>query len=251
MSQLDLVRRFQEHGEASPAPLDALVADFFASIQTLGFGRYACCSHVDPCRPPPQSVMLHNYPPEWVRAFSEARLYEIDPVLKRAESTLFPFFWNEDLRPDKLTKAQRIILAEAAGYGLRNGYTVPIQLSRIPGILRASCSLIPESPHIDPQNYLTAGALATSLYLFAWRAHAPWLTEPAQKLTRRERQCLTLASDGHTDAAIARLLGLSTSTAHHHVENAKTRLAAGTRAQAIARALAMGLIPFRDFSSGE
>ena len=162
-----------------------------------------------------------------------------------------PSSGTEDLRPERLTKAQRIILAEAAGYGLRDGYTVPIQLSRVPGMPRASCSLIPESPHIDPQNYLTAGALATSLYVFAWRASAPWLTEPPGKLTRRERQCLTLALDGHTDAAIARILGLSTSTAHHHIENAKKRLGAVTRAQAIGRALAMGLIPFKDFSSGE
>lgn len=127
MSQLDLVRRFQEYGEASPVPLEALAADFLASIQTLGFGWYACCSHVDPFHPPPQSVMLHNYPAGWVRTFSESRLYEIDPILQHAESTLFPFFWNEELRPKKLTKAQRIILAEAAGYGLRDGYTVPIQ----------------------------------------------------------------------------------------------------------------------------
>ena len=251
MSPFELVRRFQEYGEGGPVPLKALVADFYASIQTLGFGTYACCSHVDPFHPPPQAVMLHNYPPGWVRAFSESRLFEIDPVLRHAESTPFPFFWNEELRPDKLTKAQRIILAEGAGYGLRNGYTVPIQLSHVPGMPRASCSLIPESPHIDSQNYLTAAVLATSLYVLAWRASAPWLTEPPVKLTRRERQCLTLAMDGHTDAAIARILGLSTSTAHHHIENAKKRLGAVSRAQAIGRAFTLGLIPFRDFSSGE
>lgn len=251
MNQFDLLRRFHEYGGKSAPPLGTLAAEFLEASQTLGFRYLACCSHVDPIHPPPHSVMLHNYPRGWVRTFSETRLYQIDPVLLYAESTLFPFFWDVDLRREKLTRAQQIIMAEAAGYGLRNGYTVPIQLSRAPGSLRASCSVIPDGPRIDPQSYVTIGVLATYFYILASRSHMLWLVEPTVKLTRRERQCLTLVAKGNTDAEIARILGLSTSTAHYHIEHAKQRLRAVTRPQAIMEAFAMGQIPFEDYSSGD
>lgn len=49
-------------------------------------------------------------------------------------------------------------------------------------------------------------------------------------------------AQGHTDAGIAPLLGVSVSTVHFHVENAKKKLNAKTRAQAVAVAVHLGLI---------
>lgn len=59
-------------------------------------------------------------------------------------------------------------------------------------------------------------------------------------LTPRERDCLSYVADGLSDQAIADRLGIGASTAHAHVENAKRKLAAKTRAQAVARAFARG-----------
>ena len=58
----------------------------------------------------------------------------------------------------------------------------------------------------------------------------------------REREVLALLAKGLTDAQIAEMLELSPATVQTHVRNAKGKLGARTRAQAVALALASGLI---------
>lgn len=60
--------------------------------------------------------------------------------------------------------------------------------------------------------------------------------------TAREREVLGLLAEGATDTQIAELLGLSPATVQTHVRNAKAKLGARTRAQAVAMALQLGII---------
>lgn len=60
--------------------------------------------------------------------------------------------------------------------------------------------------------------------------------------TPRECQVLDLLADGATDGQIASQLDLSPATVQTHVRNAKAKLGARTRAQAVALALRRGLI---------
>jgi len=60
--------------------------------------------------------------------------------------------------------------------------------------------------------------------------------------TAREREVLELLAGGRTDGQIADLLELSPATVQTHVRNAKSKLGARTRAQAVAIALQRGLI---------
>jgi PAS domain S-box-containing protein len=60
--------------------------------------------------------------------------------------------------------------------------------------------------------------------------------------TSREREVLSLLASGDTDGQIARKLSLSPATVQTHVRNAKGKLGARTRAQAVALALRRGMI---------
>ncbi|MCC6920340.1 MAG: hypothetical protein IT548_14155 [Alphaproteobacteria bacterium] len=60
-------------------------------------------------------------------------------------------------------------------------------------------------------------------------------------LSPRERDCLAFVADGKSDWEISVILGISQATAHSHVENAKRKLEARTRAQAVAKLIAMEL----------
>jgi DNA-binding NarL/FixJ family response regulator len=60
--------------------------------------------------------------------------------------------------------------------------------------------------------------------------------------SRREREVLAHLARGSTDAQIAEVLELSPATVQTHVRNAKGKLGARTRAQAVALALVGGLI---------
>ena len=246
MNQFDVVQGFRERTEGgSPTP-DHLAGHFLEAIGTLGFRHFACCSHVDPFHPPRQAVMLHNYPQGWVRTFSAAKLYEIDPVFGRAAADPRPFFWDDAFPPGTLRRPQRILLADAAGYGLRHGYTIPLQLAWLPGSLPASCSVVPDRDRVDPGSYLAVEVLATWFYFFACRTHLPRLDRPQAEVTQRERQCLALVALGRDDAGIAGKLGVSVTTVHFHVEQLRQRLGAATRAQAVARALMIGELTTAD-----
>jgi DNA-binding CsgD family transcriptional regulator len=63
--------------------------------------------------------------------------------------------------------------------------------------------------------------------------------------TSRERQVLRLLASGATDVQIAAWLSLSPATVQTHVRNAKAKLGARTRAQAVALALQRGMIQAR------
>ena len=68
---------------------------------------------------------------------------------------------------------------------------------------------------------------------------------PQRGPSAREREVLGLLAGGSTDAEIASMLGLSSATVQTHVRNAKAKLGAKTRAQAVALALGQGLINAR------
>jgi DNA-binding CsgD family transcriptional regulator len=75
------------------------------------------------------------------------------------------------------------------------------------------------------------------------RRFAPAGDPPATRQpTAREREVLQLLAEGRTDAQIAELLELSPATVQTHVRNAKAKLGARTRAQAVAIALQSSLI---------
>jgi LuxR family quorum sensing-dependent transcriptional regulator len=69
---------------------------------------------------------------------------------------------------------------------------------------------------------------------------APAADTPA--LTNRERNCLAFVADGRTDWQIAVLLGVSEPTVRFHLNNARRKLGAVNRAQAVARFAGHGLM---------
>ncbi len=62
------------------------------------------------------------------------------------------------------------------------------------------------------------------------------------RLTARERDSLALVADGKSDWEISVILGVSEATARFHVDNARRKLGAVTRAQAVARMIGQRLI---------
>lgn len=84
-----------------------------------------------------------------------------------------------------------------------------------------------------------AVALAAGMAYERMHVLAPPAAGPRSALTPRERDCLAFVAEGLSDADIAKRLGISPVTAHAHVENAKRKLGARTRAQAVAK-LCMG-----------
>ena len=62
------------------------------------------------------------------------------------------------------------------------------------------------------------------------------------RLSARQAQCLALIAQGLTDPAIAAALSISETTVRYHVDQARRKLGAATRAHAVAMAVAQGLV---------
>jgi DNA-binding CsgD family transcriptional regulator len=96
----------------------------------------------------------------------------------------------------------------------------------------------PDIPPAEAEAAQVAGLLLTE-YLMS-------LAEPGGesqvRLSARELDCLAFVAEGKTDWEISVILGLSEATARFHVDNARRKLGAVTRAHAVARLLRLRLI---------
>jgi len=61
------------------------------------------------------------------------------------------------------------------------------------------------------------------------------------ELTSRELECLRWVAGGKTDWEISVILSISSATVRFHVDRARVKLGASTRAQAVARVALLGL----------
>jgi DNA-binding CsgD family transcriptional regulator len=255
MDGLELAQSFVERTKDATsrgASGRRLVSLFERTLEELGFRYFACCSHVNPLRPPPGAIVTHNYPQDWFLQFCERELYRVDPVLQHAERVLAPFHWNDAAFLAWTTPAQRQILMQAAAAGLARGYTIPIHLPWASMGFRASCSVVPDGQGTDPRHYALLPFMAIHFY-DAVSALSDGTSRPGagRTLSRRERQCLELAALGKSNWTIGHILHISEHTVHRHIERAKQRLNVATRVQAIVSALQSRQISFGDVIRGD
>lgn len=207
------------------------------ATRRMGFEQFALNHHVDLVGPPEDAIVLLNYKPAWIdRALSNG--YHLDdPVHAASEKASFGFYWRDlsDLVP--ISKRHQLILDEARGYGLCDGFTVPVH---VPGEYRGTCSFGARRVAVTPN--LTACAQLVGLFAFECarrlvHARRSGSSPSIPKLTRRQRDCLPFVAAGKSDGVIGQLLGLAPSTVHQHVTDAMERYGVATRMQLVVRAL--------------
>ena len=249
MTPFEITQAFMEqHG--CGATLPELKKAFEQGLHELGFRYFVCGSHVDPLGPRAAALVFLNYPSDWVREFSVAGRYRLDPVFRYAEERLLPFFWDDAQFRAALTGQQHEILSAAERFGICHGYTVPLHP---PGVPMASCSVVPDSASIDRGAYQAVMTLAYFMFdaMLTAATAVEYGRTGAMQLSERERQCLELAAQGKDDWSIGSLLRISERTAHNHIERAKRRLGVCTRVQVIVHALSEGQIAFGDVIKAE
>ncbi len=210
----------------------ALLASFQRLV--LAFGMDSFCIG-DPSHPDVRREDRRwgaSFPVGWyVRYIGQNHLAH-DPVVIRMNQDSAPFRWS-DLREQAKARGLRV-LDEAAQFGLKDGFAVPIHRSdgSVIGISIATTSY-------DLSTRETLALQMASYFLHARLAslRAPRPLRPAPGLTPRERECLKWVAAGKTDWEISQILNISEQTAHGYVQNALIKLGARTRAQAVAQAL--------------
>lgn len=183
-----------------------------------------------------QYLLLSAYPPGWLERYCRQNYLRIDPVVRRMQSEEAPFLWAEAASGD-LEPAARTMFGEAAEFGLKAGFAVPmLTLDGAFAVLAGPAAEIPPDAR-GMIGLISLFAIGRALDLRN-RGSRRKLT----KLTRREVECLKWAADGKSEWEIAQILGVSEHTVDRHMANARRKLGARTRTQAIATAMRLGLM---------
>lgn len=232
---------------AFPETLDSLTtspavcAEMLRRLELTGLNAYAIGARPHPEDPYPTSFLDTNLPRTWTDGYFDREFGPHDPVLRALDELDRPFTLGDlrsgrsglNLRPDEIE-----VLDFGASLGFAHGYIMPIY--RAHGYRGIAC-ISGRGP--DPDQKARA-----RLHFILDHAHdrlrALWLdgaSVPAG-LSTRERQVLGLAQKGRTDKEIALATGITVRTVRFHFENARHKLGAHTRAQAVAAAASLHML---------
>lgn len=183
-----------------------------------------------------------TYDLEWVNRYLEKGYLRVDPVVQGCYQRFHPVDWK---RLDWSSKSARAFIQDAIAHGLGNqGYSIPI---RGPNGQFAMFSLNHSCDDEAWQDFTERNRrdLILLAHFFNQKAleFEPGRTpEPAQPLSPREIEAMTLLAVGYSRAQAADTLSISEHTLRVYVESARHKLGAMNTTHAVARALSRGVI---------
>jgi LuxR family quorum-sensing system transcriptional regulator CciR len=237
-----IVRDFAQasHGAHDLAQLRVRLCE---AVRALGFHHFllqGAAGH----------VWLADLPAGWTVAAAAN-----DAVVATAAQSYAPFLWSDISRLIALAQGQRDFLDAARNSGLGAAVTVPIHRSRGADAagsysdFAGCCSFMMKSGVPLPLGSLAAahyvGAMAFDTAENLRRVRSGPLRRGPQ-LTPRQRDCVVLVAQGKSDWEIGQVLGISDSTVHKHIEDAKRRFSVSTRIQLVVRSLFDARLSFDD-----
>ncbi len=185
------------------------------------------------------SLVLTNYPNEWLSLYGQKEFETIDPVLRYGTVASRPFSWDGLSERLPLSKRQMEFMGAGKDAGLYDGVGIPLHGPRgeVSGIGLASSSGGAEMS----QNLSVLNALAHQFHLNYW-SFIEQDGNPMVALTDREREVLHWCAQGKSNWAIGEILGISEHGVEFHVRNILKKLEVDSRVTAVVKSLHLGLI---------
>lgn len=186
-----------------------------------------------------QKQLISNYPARWTTLYLRHRYERHDPVILQAVADPEPFSWGRETDRLTLSELQDELLREAAAFGIRIGFTIPIHEHGRYAALTFAADEGPRSFRrcVKRAKYLLK-PMATCFHAHAVRKLGTDHIVDGVLLSPREFECLEWAARGKSAWEIGKILGISQRTAGFHLDNAKGKLGVRTVVQAAARLVA-------------
>lgn len=217
------------------------VGDVFAStIAPYGFTMVSCGGSREAPSGRIWDFFFNTWPPEILLEYQNNDYVRVDMLPAVARLSATPFTWAELLRDRKQTPKQIAFHKRIRELGVIDAYAVPIHL---PGGDVGLCVSV--STHIIDDAEERLALHMASLYTHDRCRTLGGLTEASSvkaPLSPRELECLKWVLDGKSDTDIGRILGISHTTVHFHVERVKKKLGVRTRTQAAAMVMTLGYL---------
>jgi DNA-binding CsgD family transcriptional regulator len=182
-----------------------------------------------------------TYPEEWKQYYLEQRLHLFDPTLSVAARSISPVHWGRLERTPNFDR----VFGVSAEFGIfPQGLTIPV---RGPygdiGMLSVTRNCVPsEWDLLIPMIISDLQSIAVHLHDGAMRSHTLTRSLRAPNLSNREVEILQWIAAGKSQQDVGDILGISHRTVEVHLRSGRDKLYALTTVQAVARAIAMGLI---------
>ncbi|ODT74273.1 MAG: hypothetical protein ABS76_37420 [Pelagibacterium sp. SCN 64-44] len=221
---------------ASARSISDLDEIFAARIKGLGYQNAGYIRVFGEGQFHPASFLFGCTYPGWAERYQTKQYVLEDPVVMATCRLTSAFTLGEVAAPSR-TGAP--ILADSHAYGLVDGFCAPIRAGydEMGLVLLGSDHSLDLADHERFLLYGMCQSYAQAGLALLLSAHG----DPPS-LTRRETECLKWVAAGRSDPQIGMILGLSSNTIHAHVEAAKTKLGANSRAQLVLRAIMSGIL---------
>lgn len=224
---------------------DALKLIFGETIKDLGFKYFAYHMVKVVGIGTKLPVASTTYPERWVKRYFAQNYMDIDPVLAAGFERAVPYSWDEVVINDELADNQKIFFMEADDFKLRDGLSVPI--NGYAGEF-ALMTMVADGKSGEARETIHEHRHTMHLLTMYYHNHASsMLVGEALKrfsptLTKRETEVLTWVANGKTTWETSEILSIGETTVLTHIENAKRKLNAPSRTQAVVKAIYLGLI---------
>ena len=198
----------------------------------------------------PAVLVTRNAPDSMIDLWRNGGYYQIDPVMRVANTRKTPFTWSyfenalSSLTP-VMDDGARPVAKYLHDTRLTVGITVPIRYGSGALATFTGIRIDPERHfHRDLEQHLSEIGLAAHMFHnFAMPKLCLATSSSASvRLTRREVECLRLSAQGYSAKQIATKLGRSIGTVTLHMQNAMRKLGARNRTHAVSLAVQGQLI---------
>jgi LuxR family transcriptional regulator, activator of conjugal transfer of Ti plasmids len=219
------------HANADVAALGTAMTGIAAALD-LGAFAYLFAGR----RSDAEVKLISNYPAAWTSHYLARRYEEIDPVIDKAAQSREPFQWGCEYWYRQPGAQQIRFLEEAAHFGIRCGFTIPIHdpSSRIAAVTFAADDQHAKFARCVERHQALLQLLAILFHSRARFTLAPERSVTGIVLSPREYECLEWAAKGKSAWEIGCMLNISRRTAAFHLDNAKSKLGVRTISQAVA-----------------
>ena len=233
----DAFQRFVDRLTARP-DITSLGDALGEALSTLDIHSYAYL--LIPAGVRVATCLISNYPPAWKAHYLASRYEAIDPVILAARKALRGFAWEAGVDLGQDSESEREFFEEAARFGIRRGFTIPIYDGRpyLAAFTVAADACHPRFNRAVERYEAALQLMAALFHRAARRALVPDRVVDGVALAPREYECLAWSAKGKTAWEISTMLGISQRTVVDYLERAKRKLGVFSLPEAVARFVA-------------
>jgi len=222
----------------------ALFDEFIGVMGRFGYTRIIFSVPRDEALPEADNRigLMHNYPEDWQKYYTEKGFERLDPVLRAAGTYNYAFRWRALERTHRLSERQIRFFRLGEEAGLRHGIGIPMSgdKAQIAGIAMASGERV-DAVRAD-LDLISAYCNQFFMSFKRMKGAEPSVLPPLVALSKKETEVLQWVAAGRSDDDISRLLNISPHTVDTHLRHIYQKLEVNNRVSAVVKAIVLGQI---------